>query len=109
LNNAVTNMQSQMGLKIVELESQLIEARSSVIKAEAEGKSWLQRNWRPMIMVTFGGVIVYAVLAPAFGLPPVDMSGVPKQMWTLLTVGIGGYIGGRSLEKIIPKTKWGKG
>lgn len=109
LSNAVTQLQSQVGLRFLELESQLIEARSSVIKAEAEGKSWLQRNWRPLIMVEFGVIILYAVIAPALTLPAVDMSGVPDDMWTLLIVGIGGYIGGRSLEKIIPKSKWSKG
>jgi hypothetical protein len=108
LSNAVTELQSKMGLKLIELESQLIEARSSIIRAEAEGKSVLQRIWRPVIMLTFAGVIVYTVVAPAFGAPPVDMSGVPEKMWNLLIIGIGGYIGGRTLEKIIPNSKWGK-
>jgi hypothetical protein len=31
----------------------------------------------------------------------VPMLAIPEGMWTLLTVGIGGYIGGRTVEKVL--------
>ena len=40
------------------------------------------------------------VLAPAFGWAVAGMESVPDRLWTLLTVGIGGYVAGRSGEKI---------
>lgn len=33
--------------KRLEYEKQLVDARSEVLKAEMQGQSWLQRNWRP--------------------------------------------------------------
>lgn len=79
------------------------ETKRDVVVAEAKGESWLQRNWRPISMLTFLAVVINNyILAPwlgAFGLviPVLDIA---PQMWTLLTVGIGGYIVGRSGEKI---------
>ncbi len=52
------------------------------------------------MMLLFGFVILYTVIAPAFGLPDVDMTGVPDRLWTLMTVGIGGYIASRGFEKV---------
>ncbi|NQU58998.1 MAG: hypothetical protein HQ513_17340, partial [Rhodospirillales bacterium] len=31
-----------------------IEAAAQIIAAEANGDSWLQRNWRPLLMCLFG-------------------------------------------------------
>lgn len=103
LRNELQKMNLTYQAKLLELDAQLLDSKTKIIVAEAQGKSWLQRNWRPMIMVLFGFVILYTVLAPAFGLPQVDMTGVPTPFWTLLTVGIGGYIGGRSWEKVSKK------
>ena len=46
-------VQNILSSKLLEYESNLIAAKSKVIIAEAQGQSWLQRNWRPMLMVTF--------------------------------------------------------
>ena len=88
---------------ILEFEEARLNARAEIIVAEAKGESWLQRNWRPLTMMTF--VVILAnnfIVAPyvaAFG-AEVPTLEVPQGMWTMLTVGIGGYIGGRSVEKI---------
>ena len=84
--------------------------RGQVIRAEIASDSWLAKTWRPILMLTFGFVIVYSVVAPSFGTPQVDMSGIPDRMWTLMTVGIGGYLGARSVEKLGPTAvDWIKG
>ena len=44
---AKEKMQSAMLTQSAEIE----KAAASVVLAEANGESWLQRNWRPMIMV----------------------------------------------------------
>ena len=52
-------------------------------------------------MLTFGFVIFYQYfLAHVFGLIELDM---PGEFWTLLQIGIGGYLVGRSVEKVAPK------
>ena len=74
-----------------------IEAAASIIQAEAQGESWLQRNWRPLLMCLFGLIIANNYLVvPLFGTPMAD---IPPDMWELLKLGVGGYVVGRSVEK----------
>ncbi len=74
-----------------------IEAAANTIQAEARGDSWLQRNWRPLLMCLFGLIIANNYLVvPLFGTPMAD---IPPDMWELLKLGVGGYVVGRSVEK----------
>lgn len=91
------------------LQNQLMGYQKDIIIAEATGESWLQRNWRPIIMLLFGSLLAWNyVVAPLgswiaamFGGPAFPALEMPTEFFTLLTVGIGGYIGGRSAEKAI--------
>lgn len=77
------------------LKSQQIQA--DIISAEAKG-NFLQRSWRPILMLGFGFVVLYSkFIAPAFNLPNTDLE---PDFWELLRLGIGGYVIGRSAEKI---------
>ena len=106
---AIETMLNNLQMKVLELRSQLIKAQESIITAEAQGESWLQRNWRPLTMVTFLVIIVYqGVFVSIFSLPAVDFTTIPDKMWTLLSVGIGGYITGRSVEKSVKSWKAGE-
>lgn len=101
---ALLAIESDFTKAALEYEATLAKEQGSTIRAEMASGSWLAATWRPILMLTFGAVIVYSVVAPAFGAPPVDMSGVPDRMWSLMTVGVGGYVVGRSAEKIVPAT-----
>ncbi len=80
-----------------------IEAKASVIASEAQGASWPQRNWRPVLMLTFTYLIVHNyIISPLFSLPHLEL---PPDMWELLKLGVGGYIIGRSAEKGIAAWK----
>ena len=56
----------------------------------------MQRNWRPITMLVFLGLVV----ADTFGLTEFRLA---EESWTLLQIGLGGYVVGRSAEKIVPK------
>lgn len=90
--------------------TQVVDAQAKVIAAEASAGSWLTQSWRPLVMLSFASILVYNFFfGPMFGLKTVDM---PQDLWTLLQVGIGGYVGGRTVEKLVPmlgKMKKGKG
>ena len=83
----------------------LIKSQSEIVIAEASGESWLQRNWRPGLMALFGIIIANNyIVAPYIGLlfgPQYEtMLDIPPDMWSLLKLGLSGYIVGRSAEKI---------
>lgn len=84
--------------------TETLRAQSSIIVAEAKGESWLQRSWRPLIMLLFGIIILnnYILnpwLAAMFSIDIVME--IPIHMWSLLKLGIGGYVAGRSIEKAV--------
>jgi Holin of 3TMs, for gene-transfer release len=85
-----------------------MEARSKIIIAEAQSQSWIARNWRPIIMLLFGVIIANNyILNPWFDCLfniHVTMA-IPPDMWALLKLGIGGYIVGRSAEKVVTNLK----
>lgn len=73
-----------------------MKAAASIVLAEANG-SFLQRNWRPMLMILFGVIIANNFLiVPLFNTPSAE---IPPDMWDLLKLGVGGYVLGRSAEK----------
>ena len=91
--------QAKAALLELEQKGDLEELRSSmqVIVAEAAG-SWLQRSWRPITMLTF----LVLVVCDSFGLLAFRLA---DQAWSLLQIGLGGYVIGRSGEKIMKSYK----
>lgn len=101
---AIINAQTEAATKVAEYELKLIDSQQKIIVAEAQGESWLQRNWRPITMLVFVFVIAWNyVISPIFSwasgakFPILE---IPEGMWSLLQVGIGGYVMSRSVEKI---------
>jgi hypothetical protein len=84
--------------KFVEYESTLLEQQSNLVLTEAKGESWLQRNWRPMLMMICMYIVFSNyILSPYFGIPMLTLD---EHIWMLIETGVGGYVAGRSLEKI---------
>ena len=78
-----------------------LEAQASIIIAESKG-SFLQRNWRPLLMLIFAGLIV----AHWFGFTAPNIpESVQNSLLNIVLVGCSGYILGRSGEKIMDKYK----
>jgi len=89
--------------EIAKIQSDLLKSRRDIIVSEATGHSWLQRNWRPITMLTFVFIIANNyILVPygqALGLH-IPILNLPDQVWELIKYGLTGYIGARSIEKI---------
>lgn len=79
---------------IIEWEQRVTDDRSAILAEEARG-NWLQRSWRPLVMLTF----VVIILIGAFTSLPILAD--TSRFWDLLEVGLGGYVVGRSGEKIV--------
>lgn len=84
-----------------------IKASTEIIKAEATG-SWLQKSWRPILMLTIVAIIFNNyVLFPYLSMftSKAVILELPGGLWALLNVGVGGYVAGRSAEKIFSLPK----
>ena len=103
VSTAITNdippvQRGELLMEALKIIGSLSASAANVIIAEAQGKSWLQRNWRPVTMMCFLGMII----ANHIGLFVVPL---PDQAWTVFGVGIGGYITSRGLEKVVDIAK----
>ena len=96
-------MQAEIALKQIFIQKEL-ELQTDIIVEEAKG-NFLQRSWRPILMLAFGFIVIYVkFLAPLFGLtiPPLE-----NEFWNLLQLGIGGYVIGRTGEKMMDTFTFG--
>lgn len=93
LKQSLMQMQNEILTQAIDLEKKSVEMRGKIVEAEAKSEHPLTSMWRPITMLTFLALIVYSQL---FAVP------IPEQMWTLLQLGLGGYVVGRSAEKVIP-------
>lgn len=79
--------------RVFDYESEMLSAKAKVVHAEAQSKHWLTANWRPITMLTF----LVLVVGDSLGWLPNDLR---DETFVLLEIGLGGYIVGRSGEKI---------
>lgn len=93
-------LQLDFQAKLLEADAAFAKAQASVITTEAGSSNWLASSWRPILMLVFTYIILHNyVLAPMFHATIVP---IPPDMWDLLRLGIGGYVIGRSAEKVVP-------
>lgn len=92
-------LQQALQAAVLERTSEIERAAADVVRAEAQGQSWLQRTWRPITMLVFVGLIVARWLG--WSAPNLGDAEVLK-LWDIVEIGLGGYVIGRSAEKILP-------
>jgi len=103
----VLSAQTELSMRAMDLQAQLTDAQAKVITAEVTSQSWLARNWRPILMLTFTFIVAWNyIIVPIVG---TTAAIIPPDMWTLMKIGVGGYIVGRSAEKAIANWKSGGG
>jgi hypothetical protein len=80
-------------------QSEIESAAAKIINTEAASSHWLAANWRPLTMLVFVGLIV----ARWFGWAAPNLSETEYiKLWSIVEFGLGGYVVGRSVEKIVP-------
>lgn len=107
VKQAITKLENDLATKILDLESQLIKSQADLIGKEMQG-GWLQRNWRPILMYVIILIIAnnylvapYLMQYAGFGIT-LEM---PEFLFKTLNIALGGYVIGRSGEKIAEKVK----
>ena len=85
----------------------MVQAQQTVIVAEAEAGG-IAAKWRPIAMLSFVAIIIchyvlFPMIAVAFpaSAPILAAMVLPPEMWVLIQIGLGGYTGGRSVEKVV--------
>ena len=79
---------------LIAVEEKTISEQAASIRVEARG-NWLQRSWRPIVMLVFTLII----LAGTFLNLPILAD--TSRFWDLLEIGLGGYIIGRGSEQLV--------
>lgn len=80
-------------------QGEIEAAAAKIIQTEAESTHWLAANWRPLTMITFTALIV----ARWMGWVAPNLSEAEYlKLWSIIEFGLGGYVVGRSVEKVAP-------
>jgi len=82
--------------QVLQMLNKELDTAGNIIVAEAKGDSWIQRNWRPITMLVFVGLVVAKWLG--FTAPGVSED-IELALLDIIKVGLGGYVVGRSVEK----------
>jgi Holin of 3TMs, for gene-transfer release len=91
-------LQQQGELAKLAADTEIVKKGQDIILAEANAQSWLTKNWRPIVMITFTALIVARWLGwSAPNLQPAEY----LELWAIVKLGLGGYVIGRSAEKIV--------
>lgn len=91
------NAKNKLSKIVTDKLTELASFQRDVLIAEMKG-TWLQRSWRPIVMLAFAAIVVYSkFIAPAFSLPNAELE---TDFWGLLEIGLGGYVIGRTVEKV---------
>ena len=98
----------ELRLAMLDHEQTAQQVARDVVVAEAKSEHWITSAWRPLVMIMFAvmignNFIIAPYLDAIFGTSV--MFDMPDQAWSLLSVGLGGYVVGRSGEKIMREYK----
>jgi len=82
----------------LQYEKEMMTSRAEIINSEAKSEHWITATWRPITMLTFLALAV----GDSLGLLQTPLR---DEAWTLLQIGLGGYVVGRSAEKVIKEVR----
>lgn len=89
----VLDVQAAAMQRVFDYEKEALAGQQAIVAAEAKSEHFLVAAWRPITMLTF---LVLAV-GDSLGLLATPLR---DEAWGLLQLGLGGYVVGRSGEKI---------
>jgi hypothetical protein len=106
----IKKIQNDLEKKIIDNQTNLLNTQKELMLSEFNGTA-LQRNWRPVLMWVIVCIIGNNYLiapivnnaAAAFNVVLLPILELPDHLFNLMTISLGGYVVGRSAEKIIPQ------
>ena len=95
-------LKAQLQTQLLQSHTQELQAAAKIIEAEAKA-GWFAASWRPLLMYVLIFILVWNyVIGPVIKVftGAVISFELPGDVWTLLNVGLGGYVVGRSAESV---------
>ena len=112
--NKRMEVERELNMALMQNSQQIEQAAASVILAESKSEHFITATWRPILMLTITAIVGWNYLAaPLIELCVRLFAGneiplsipLPEELWNLLMIGVGGYVVGRSGEKIAKNIK----
>ena len=107
-------IEREINMALINNSSQIEQAAASVILAEAKSEHFITATWRPILMLTITAIVAWNFLLGALVELLVKIATgdempltipLPDELWNLLMIGVGGYVVGRSAEKVADKVR----
>jgi hypothetical protein len=100
------DIDKEVKLALLDHTDSLESIRGSIVLSETKSDSWLTATWRPLLMMVIVSIVamnylIFPLIGLMFGVEL--MIDLPEELWSLLQIGVGGYVVGRSGEKMIEK------
>lgn len=98
----------QVRMALLEHEQTAQKVARDVVVAEAKSEHWITSAWRPITMLVFVAIVannyIIAPYVDAMFSAGLHLD-IPNQMWDLIKIGLGGYVVGRSAEKVAKEVR----
>lgn len=94
-------LETKMTQVVYSYAGELTQQQAEIVMKETQG-NWLQRSWRPLVMLAFAGVVL---LGTVVDIPYLESD---SKFWNLIEIGLGGFVVGRSIEgagRLLPGNK----
>jgi hypothetical protein len=95
-------LKAQLNQQLLQSSTEELKAAASIVEAEAKA-GWFASSWRPLLMYVLIFILVWNyVIGPVIKVftGAIISFELPGDVWTLLNVGLGGYVIGRSAESV---------
>jgi len=95
-------LKADLQTQMMQSHTQELTAAAKIIEAEAKA-GWFASSWRPLLMYVLIFILVWNyIFGPIvkFFFAAAITIDLPGDVWTLLQIGLGGYVVGRSAESV---------
>ena len=95
-------LKAQLQTQLLQSNTAELQAAAKIVEAEAKA-GWFASSWRPLLMYVLIFILVWNyVIGPVIKVftGAVISFELPGDVWSLLQIGLGGYVVGRSAESV---------
>lgn len=86
-------LEAEVTRMVCRYAGELTHLQADIVQRETGG-NWLQRSWRPLVMLAFAAIVL---LGAFMEIPYLDDD---SRFWNLVEFGLGGYVVGRGIEGV---------